>query len=585
MKQYLDVINRMPKPPIPWRSLSFATKNFMPDLAGKIDLQTLPIRLKKNIRHYAGRMTYTSPLYNWSLGGTVPDKLLFSPTDLWAGDADSARWLIYNGAFSIGGDRLELHNADWLPHDVEDKWLVHINGFDWLRDLRALGGDEGRKSARLLIENWIKHFNRWDETAWRPDILGRRLGNWLCAYDFFGESADDRFQELFLNSVIRQLRHLCRTLPNGAHGLPLLYAIRGLVYGGLTIAGREAYLEQALDLLDEQIDKQILSDGGHISRNPQALLETIRILIDIRAAMSQAGYPGIEKIQHGLDRAVPALRFFRHGDGRFALFGDTQENNEELLKHTVMHAGSRARTLSSLPHSGYERVQMNRSLLIMDCGRTPSHPYNMQSHAGPLAFEFSHGKERIFVNCGAHPTCPQWQDALRSTPAHNTLAIDSRNISMGGKASFIQGRAKTLLIDREDKSDVAVIDACHDGYVPINGISHRRRVSLSDKGRLLAGEERLTCSLGLASAHEIAVRFHLHPKVMVSLVRGGADALLRLGNGAGWRFTAEGGTISVEDSVYLGEGIHPRKTKQIVIRQTMDADSLQINWNLHEESS
>ena len=547
-------------------------------------LQSLTTTLKKNVRTYTGRLAYNSPLYNWSLGGTTPHKLLFSPTDLWQGNSDDARWLIHSGAFSIAGDRLELHNADWSPNDIDEQWLTHINGFEWLRDLRALGGDEGRKSARALIENWIKNFSQWDENTWRSDILGRRLGHWFATYDFFGDSATEDFQSLFLESAIRQLRHLSRVLPGDLHGLNLLYAIRGLAYGGLTIEGREAYLEQALNLLDIEIDKQILSDGGHVSRNPQNLFETIRILIDIRAALHQGGYPGIEKIQHGLDRAIPALRFFRHGDGRFALFNNTQESDATLLKNTVMHAGSKARTLNSLPHSGYERIAMSRSLLLMDTGKVPAYPYNRHTHTAPLSFEFSHGKDRIFVNCGTHPTCQKWQDALRSTPAHNTLTLNHKNVSDIGADGYLAARPKKIVIDRDDKRDIALIDGSHDGYVAAHGISHRRRFYLADKGRDFRGEDNLSCSVGLSSAHDIAIRFHLHPTVTVSLVKGGTEALLRTKTGAGWRFTTVGGTLKIEDSVYLGDGIRPRKTKQLVIHDKMRQDHVQLKWALQQES-
>ncbi|MEM8833037.1 MAG: heparinase II/III family protein [Pseudomonadota bacterium] len=541
-------------------------------------------KLQQKIRHHTGKLAYSSPLYNWSLGGPTPYKILFSPTDLWQGSADDARWLIYSGAFSIGGDRLELSGADWAPLDVDDQWIAHINGFEWLRDLRALGGHEGRQNSRLLIENWIQHFHRWDNQTWRPAILGKRLGHWLACYDYFGESANEQFQTLFRESVVKQLRHLSRSLPADLYGLDILYAIRGLAYGGLVIEDKEHYLEQALTLLDAEIDKQILSDGGHITRNPQNLLEAVRILIDIRCALHQGGFPGIEKIQHGLDRAVPALRFFRHGDGAFALFNGTQKNDADTLKKTVMHSGSKARTLNSLPHTGYERIAMSRSLLIVDTGKPPFYPHNDRAHTAPLAFEFSHGKDRIFVNCGTHPTCDQWQDALRSTPAHNALVIDDRNISDIAEDGSLLQRPKKVIVDRDDKKQICLIDACHDGYMPKFGISHRRRFYLAEKGHDLRGEDNLSCNVGLSNPHAVALRFHLHPNVMVSLVKNGTEALLRTKSGSGWRFSIVGGALSIEDSIYLAEGIRPRKTKQLVIRDQMTKDQAQFKWALQMET-
>ncbi|MEM6811092.1 MAG: heparinase II/III family protein [Pseudomonadota bacterium] len=542
-------------------------------------------KIKQQIQMQAGRLAYNSPLYNWSLGGPAPDHLLFSPTDLWPGNADDARWLIYSGAFSIGGDRLELSGADWVPHDVDPQWIHHINSFAWLRDIRALGGNEGRKAARHLIANWIHHFSRWDEVTWSPEILGQRLGHWFATYDFFGESADDKFQKLFLQSSAKQLRHLARVLPGDIHGIDCLYALRGLAYGGMVFDDKEHYLEHALNLLDIEIDKQILSDGGHVSRNPQALLQAVRILIDIRAALHQSRFPSIEKIQHGLDRAVPALRFFRHGDGRFALFNGAQENEEDALKNTVMHSGSKARTLNSLPHTGYERMSMSRSLLIVDTGAPPVYPHNLKTHSSPLSFEFSHGKDRIFVNCGIHPTSRSWQDALRSTPAHNTLVINDQNISDIDDQGYLSMRPKKTVVNREDKRQKCLIDGHHNGYVPKYGISHRRRFYLADKGKDLRGEDSVSCSVNLTSPHDIAIRFHLHPGVMVSLVKEGTEALLRTPGGTGWRFTIIGGNISIEDSIYLSRDVRPRKTKQIVIRDQMTKDHQQYKWALQQESS
>lgn len=540
--------------------------------------------IEKAFRKQAGRLAYNSAFYNWSLGGTTPHHLLFSPNDLWQGSSDKAKWLIYSGAFSISDDRLELHDADWHPENVGDEWVEHIHGFDWLRDLRALGGNQGRKASRLMILNWIDQHYTWDEKTWRTDILGKRLSNWLAGYDFYGESADQEFQDTFLDLTVRQARHLMRTLPGKLTGIPLLNAIKGLTYCGLTLEGREDYLEQALTLLDDQIDKQILSDGGFVTRNPEDLHQAIRILIDIRSALRQGGYPSIEKIQHALDRSVPALRFFRHGDGKFSLFHHCQEGDDNALKQTVMQAGSRARTLNSLPHSGYERISMAKSLLIADVGKPASWPHDQKSHIAPLSFEFSHGRERIFVNCGTHPTSHEWQDALRSTPAHNTLIIDDRNMCDLHLDGSVVHRPKTIVVDRDDKRDSHLIDACHDGYVPVNGITHRRRFYMADKGNDFRGEDNLTCSLGLATEHDIAIRFHLHPNVQVSLIKDGIEALLRLKNGTGWRFTAVGGKLSLENSVYLGEGTRPRKTKQLVIRGLMENDHKQFKWGLQKEN-
>jgi uncharacterized heparinase superfamily protein len=59
---------------------------------------------------------------------------------------------------------------------------------------------------------------------------------------------------------------------------------------------------------------------------------------------------------------------------------------------------------------------------------------------------------------------------------------------------------------------------------------------------------------------------------------------LRLNNGTGWRFTIVGGALKLENSVYLGQGIRPRKTKQLVIRGQMTDDHAQFKWALQLEN-
>ena len=253
------------------------------------------------------------------------------------------------------------------------------------------------------------------------------------------------------------------------------------------------------------------------------------------------------------------------------------------MKQVFLHANNRAKVLNSLPHSGYERLAVGRGLIIMDTGKPAKWPHDTTSHAAPLAFEMSYGRERIIVNCGSHPTNAEWQDTLRFTAAHSSLTIDDRNACEIHKDGSISRKPKKVSLHRDDMIEGALVDASHDGYLSVNGITHRRRLYYADEGNDLRGEDTLTCTTGMNKVHNIAVRFHLHPKVSVSLVKDGEEALLTLPGGIGWRFTASGATLVLEDSIYLGEGIRPRKTKQLVILADMDIDTLQIKWALQRE--
>ena len=51
----------------------------------------------------------------------------------------------------------------------------------------------------------------------------------------------------------------------------------------------------------------------------------------------------------------------------------------------------------------------------------------------------------------------------------------------------------------------------------------------------------------------------------MSLVQNGKTALLRPPSGVGWRLIAEGGVLSLSESVYLGSNDEIRRSEQIVV--------------------
>ena len=555
-------------------------------------------QLQSRLSAKASALAFNSVLYNWtlqwsldwSLGSNPAENLIVIPTDCWKGDSEKGRWLI-SGAFSLEDMQLEIHtlnnkrhsHSTWEPEGVHDNWLKHMHSFDWLRDLRELGGDTARKQARDMTENWTGIYKRWNPLIWRSDLIGQRIANWIGFYNFFGASADENFQDNLIRSIIVQAKHLARSIGTDTHGIGTLYAAKGLIYAGICLSGRELWLEQGLNVLEKETDKQILGDGGHISRSPEQILTALRIFFDIRSALAQGGYPVPAGIEGTISNLAQALRFFRYPDRHLALFHDTQEVPIDTLDEILRRVNARGKILKALPKSGYERANIGRSLLMVDAAAPPPFPYDAEAHAAPLSFEFCYGKERIFVNCGHHPIEPDWQDVLRSTAAHNNLTLDYRNICEIRSDKHLGRKPRKISVHREDKKDAVLLELSHDGYMAVSGVTHRRKLYLGDHGHDFRGEERLNCSIGLDKSIDVTLRFHLHPRVLVSLIQDGTEALLRLPGGSGWRFFHDGGRMELENSIYLGQGSRARKTKQIVIHGKMESDQAVIKWALKRE--
>lgn len=515
-------------------------------------------------------------------GLPVPENMLVRPVDCWAGNAEHGQQICF-GSFCLGDDELHLQKHCWAPFGISQKWLNMLHGFNWLRDLRSYGSEEARVTVRALIAHWIQENRDTNALPWRSDLCGGRLAMWIAHFDFFSAGAHDDFYDSFFASLTRQARHLHVNVHKSAPGLPRLLALRGLLYAGLALEGREAYVHKALDLLEGEVKAQILPDGAHISRSPASLLGALMCLLDIRMALMAGGLPAQEPFQHAIDKMGMALRFFVYGDKHLAVFQGSQEGDREHIASALSQADVKGKILTALPSAFYERVAQGRSLLLFDAGGSPPPSYDKSSHSAPLSFEFAYGKDRIFVNCGTHPASTEWAESLRSTAAHNTLSIGNVNACEIRKDGGFGRKVKAPFVKRQETKQFTLIESSHDGYLSLNGFTHERRLFLCEGGHDLRGEDTLVSMFEQPQNHDFAIRFHLHPRVLVSLIRDGQEALLRLSNGVGWRFFHEAGRLALEDSIYIGAGSHPRKTKQLVIYGQTRQKHTQTKWALQRE--
>lgn len=546
-------------------------------------MQSYIAPFKEYIKAQASHMAFGSRFYTWSLDTKIEPQMQVEISDCWGGDSGKGLWL-QQGKIGTQGVFWQPGLDFWDHEEASADWLDVVHGFDWLRDLKALGGHQARQTARAYILDWIKNYDAWHAKTWTMGRLGVRIASWISFYSFFGASADDAFQYKFFKSLNRQTRHLSRILPDKmSQGIYSLRAVKALIYAGLFMPDSRSLYDQGLELLIKHLPEHILSDGGYVSRSPEDLLEAVQILLDLKTVLLQNNL-GSPEIQFALDRAIPALKFFRHGDGRLAVFNGGQLGKTATLDLVFKRAGNRSKICSSLPETGYQRLTQGKTTLLMDTGTCPAAPMDMRAHVAPLAFEMSYGKDRIFTNCGTNPLDPDWQSMLRATAAHNTLILDDRNACEVKDSGHIGRRHNTPEIERQDEKKSVLLQASHDGYKALNGFSHKRRLYLCDHGRDLRGEDIIIRDIDTGViCKTVTIRFHLHPRVNISLLSSGSEALLKCPSGTGWRFTVKGAKMTLEDSLFIGEGVTPRKTKQIVLQTPIFHDQNFVKWALQAE--
>lgn len=524
-------------------------------------------------------LVYRSRLYQLSLRGRFPHGLAYYPENLWPGDLARANEL-FRGRFDLAGERVEVGTSPpWIGVTASESWRAELQGFAWLRHFQAAGGEAATRAARSLAGSWLTHNADYDPFIWRSDILARRLISWCLHADILFKNAELTYRSDLLRSMGRQARHLARVAETTPNGVQAVTAATGLAFIGLCLPESRNWTDKGLVLLTDQIGRQLLSDGGHISRNPQVLHHVLQDLILLKRTMMNIGEPPPEPLINAIDRMTPTLRMLRHGDGGLGLFNGGTEDTAADIEQTIRRSGIRGKPNLSAPKAGFERLQGGHTALIADFGGPAPEPG--VGFAGLLSFEMSHRRERVVVNGGAaRPPSPEWERALASTAAHSTLTIADTNavgVPDAGRRRRRRLEAEAL---RTESADATWLDMMHTGYQERYGVVHRRRLYLDRDGRDLRGEDRLEVADRRKPSHvPFAVRFHLHPDASAVLAQGGNVALIRLKSGRGWRFRVAGADLKLEDSVYLGDG-SPRRSQQVVASGDLDSTDITVQWAL-----
>lgn len=560
------------------RAAPQGTDSFMRGVSVAERLRLSVLIGRRAYRSLAGGFN-THPLLRWRFGSTKTDRLVIAPQDLRTADATRASE-IYAGRFAFAGKVVICDRRS--PFEMtppSDEWAVQLLSFSWLRHLRAADSAITRANARSLIDEWINLQGGWHAVGWRPDILSRRIICWLSQAPFVLQDADARFYRRFIRSLSRQVRYLRKTLNESRDGLPRLQALIALTFATLCLQGQSGALRANARRLIEELRAQILPDGGHISRNPGALIELLADLLPLRQLFSARDLQPPSALNNAIDRMMPMLRFFRHADGNFAQFNGMGPTAVDLLATVLAYDDARGTPVANAPHSGYQRIDAGQTALLMDTGRPPPIAVSQEAHAGCLSFELSWKQHRLVLNCGLpNVNRETWRQVARATAAHSTVTFNDQSschfLESGSFRRLLFGTPIVagphhVTVEREDGANGTLLRTSHDGYAADFGIVHHRSIAIAADGETMDGEDNFTPAdvrgFPQASGDEYAIRFHLHPAIKASRLSDSRGVILLLPDREVWTFATLAEKVEIEESVYLAGTDGPRRAVQIVI--------------------
>lgn len=517
----------------------------------------------------------------------VPDRLIVAPTDLRAADPFIADE-IAEGRFPLGGRMLAVDGESVFAVDPpSEDFAFRLHSFSWLRHIRAARNDAHSAVARRLIDEWLQeHGRRPRGPAWEPNTVAQRIIAWLSHSTVVLRNADLGFYRRFLRSLTAQVRFLEKTAHFVPDGEPRLRVRIALAMASVSIPSPPRRIKRAAQLLDAELDRQILPDGGHVSRNPRAGLELLLDLLPLRQTYVNLGYDVPQRLIPAIDRMYPALRFFRHQGGELALFnGATTTLANELLS-VLRYDETTGKPFKALPHMHYQRLAVNDTVIIMDTGMPLSPEMSKTAHAGCLSFEMSSGKHRFIINSGAPRFGNgQYRQLARATAAHSTLVLNDTSSCRISKSAvsgpiFIDGISEVEVEREESEEGAEGLVAWHDGYVTPFGLIHERSIHVNSAGTMIRGKDRLSKPDGSdpdPDSQDVAViRFHVPPQIEIRIVDK-HEVRLVAPDGDSWTLSALDVEVKVEDDVFFADPSGIRASRQVEISFNV-AELPEVQW-------
>lgn len=558
----------------------------MADLSFRERLRITALAADRSRRGALSRVLNTRAL-RWRYGKAHADQLLIVPQDLRTADPSFLEEIGHD-QFGLAGTIARLEGRS--PFDIRppnDGWARELHGFGWLRHLSAAGDDTARDVGRSLAYEWTIRHRSLSGLPAEPDVIGRRLISWIANAHLLLEDADAKAYAALLDALARDRVLLAATWRRAGEGYPRLLALVALALADLAIAGQARHLPDAERELSAELAKQILTDGGHLSRNPGVLVELMLDLLPLSQCFVARERPLPQALTDTLQRIQPMLRQMRLGDGMLARFNGVGIGSPAGLATVLAYDDGSAGILVDAPASKYLRLERGRTVLVADVGMPPPLEVAGEASAGCLSFELSVGAKLVFVN-GGRPGAADadWIAASRATASHNTLVIADKSSSKLVRNAVLEKIAGAAPIQSPDhvqskltESPSGVeFEAAHDGYVSRYGWLHRRAVALDASGQRLVGTDQLEAPRGVAGSSGLpfAIHFHVHPDASCRIGRGHNTAEVQLPDGI-WHFSVQGAGLTIEESTYFADSSGPRRALQIVLRGVI-APGTEVRW-------
>jgi len=411
-------------------------------------------------------------------------------------------------------------SMDWYPASASKLWQYHFHSFDYLLSHEFLTDTE---AAKKLVISWIARHNKpFPANGWAAFPLSLRLVNWIKWMRAVRCS-----DPVIIASISLQYSWLLQNVEYHVLGNHLLKNIKALLYCGVFFSGEENALGRALHLLDEEIDEQILNDGGHFELSPMYHAAVLEDMLDVynlitnNKALFGKYRSLLQKVQRTISLMFEWLEDMSFGN-TLSYFNDVSENEAPTLLELRSYAARLGiPTHSGTPgllkvkeDSGYSVISLQPFRMIIDHGMIGPRYLPAHAHCDLFSFELAINGQRVICNSGTDDYGnTSTRQLLRSTQAHNTATIDGQEQAEMWGAFRVARRPGTIVFHCHETGDRINFEGRYDGYKHRKSfIEDYTRTIIVDKRSNQITVEDIYREEGL---HTIRSYLHFHPCVEI----------------------------------------------------------------------
>lgn len=462
----------------------------------------------------------------------------------WADEGLEHRFFVHTGyqpSYFYGED---IDWQYWPVRDNELRWQLHRTKW-WVPMGKAyrLTGDE--KYARewcLQYLDWMKknpltHYVNTEKGpgegtidlmtadnvyfAWRPLEVSDRLEFQIHQFQLFlpSPSFDGEFLSHFLVNYDRHGRHLAANF--SAQGNHRIFQAQRLLYGAIFFPElKEAaeWSKQAVEILNQEIQRQVYDDGMQFELDPHYHLEAINIFANALRMADANGRRDLfpESYLNRMEQMIEVHYNYSFPDYTNPMFSDAKLHEKEYTfpyyatwselfpQHEMIRylategqEGAQPDYLSrAFSHSGFYvlRNGWDSGATVMSLKAGPPAFWHCQPDNG--TFELWHRGRQFFPDSGSYVysgdeeinAMRRW---FRQTRQHNTLTLDGRDLE--------QTASRCLRFECGPSTDILRVE--NPSY---EGLTHRRTIHFVDRSFYVIVDEALGDAGG-----EVELNYHL----------------------------------------------------------------------------